>query len=160
MGRILVGFLVLWSALLAGCGYQLRGEAQLPFTKAYVAAPGSSALAPLLRRTLADQNKLADRPEDAPVRIQVLGELREKVILSLSGAGKVREYRMIYKVSLLVTDATGSALIAPIDLEQVREYTYDDALVLAKEAEEVNVIQGMEQEALRQALRRLSYIKR
>jgi LPS-assembly lipoprotein len=157
---MLVGFLLFWTALLHGCGYQLRGEAQLPFTKAHVQASDASVLAPLLRQTLADQGKLAAQAHDAPVRIRIMGEQRQKDILSLSGGGKVREYRLIYKVTLRVTDPGGSEMIAPIELEQVREFTYDDALVLAKEIEEASLRQAMEQETLRQALRRLSYVKR
>ena len=160
MGRILVGFLVLWTALLAGCGFQLRGEAQLPFENAFVEAAEASVLAPLLRQSLAAQGKLAPRMEGAPVRVRVTDERREKNILSLSGGGKVREYRLIYKVALKVTDATGRELIAPVELEQVREFSYDDALILAKEAEEASLNRAMEQETLRQALRRLSYVKR
>lgn len=160
MARLLVGFLAFWTALLAGCGFQLRGEAQLPFASAYVDAPEASVLAPTLRRALAAQDKLAQKPQDAPVRIRLVEERREKNILSLSGGGKVREYRLIYKVTLKVTDDMGKELIAPVELEQQREFTYDDALILAKEAEEASLNRAMEQETLRQALRRLSYLKR
>jgi len=114
----------------------------------------------ILARDLLAQGKLAERPEGAPVRIRVTDEHLEKNILSLSGGGKVREYRLVYKVSLKVTGERGNELIAPIELEQVREFSYDDALILAKEAEEASLQRGMEQEALRQALRRLSYVKR
>ncbi|MEW5770931.1 MAG: LPS assembly lipoprotein LptE [Pseudomonadota bacterium] len=153
-------FLLLGLAVLAGCGFQLRGEAPLPFASAYVAAPDTSLIAPALRQALADQRKLAIQAQGAPVRIQVAEERRTKTILSLSGGGKVREYRLIYKVALKVSDGQGNELIAPIELEQMREFSFDDALILAKEAEEASLNRAMEQEALRQALRRLSYVKR
>lgn len=160
MARLLVGFLAFWTVLLAGCGFQLRGEAQLPFASAYVDAPDASVLAPSLRQALAAQDKLATQAKDAPVRIRLVNERREKNILSLSGGGKVREYRLIYKVTLKVTDGMDNELIAPVELEQQREFSYDDALILAKEAEEASLNRAMEQETLRQALRRLSYVKR
>jgi LPS-assembly lipoprotein len=138
----------------------LRADAQLPFASASVDAPDASVLAPALRKALATQGKLAANAKDAPVRIRLVDEKREKNILSLSGGGKVREYRIIYKVTLKVTDDMGSELIAPIELQQMREYSYDDALILAKEAEEASLNRAMQQETLRQALRRLSYLKR
>lgn len=160
MARLLGVFLVTWTVLLGGCGFQLRGEAQLPFASAYVDAPDASVLAPSLRQALAAQDKLAPKAQDAPVRIRLVEERREKNILSLSGGGKVREYRLIYKVTLKVTDGKDNELIAPVELEQQREFSYDDALILAKEAEEASLNRAMEQETLRQALRRLSYVKR
>lgn len=160
MGRAWVGWLVLCAFLLAGCGFQLRGDAQLPFASAHVDAAADSLLAPGLRQALAAQGKLAERSDGAPVRIRVTDERQQKDILSLSGGGKVREYRLIYKVTLKVSGEGGHELIAPIELEQVREYSYDDALILAKEAEEAALQRAMEQEILRQALRRLSYVKR
>lgn len=160
MKRSVWCWLVLGVFLLSGCGFQLRGEAQLPFASAYVQAADDSTLGRELRRALAEQGKLAARAEDAPVHIQVVAEAHDKKILSLSGGGKVREYRLLYKALLKVTDGQENELIAPIDLEQVRESSYDDALILAKDAEEMAQRRAMEQEALRQALRRLSYVKR
>jgi LPS-assembly lipoprotein len=59
-----------------------------------------------------------------------------------------------------VVDAAGKELIAPSEILLNRDFSYSDAEILAKEAEEATLIRGMEQEALRQVLRRLSYIKR
>jgi LPS-assembly lipoprotein len=160
MTRILIGFLLLGTVLLAGCGFQLRGEALLPFERVYVAASDASGFAPLLRNALNAQGKLVEQAQGAPVTITVVDEQRAKEILSLSGGGKVKEYRLIYRVTLRVTDAEAQPLAAPINLQQIREFTYEDSLVLAKEAEEAALNRAMEQETLRQALRRLSYVKR
>jgi len=146
--------------LLAGCGFQLRGEPQLPFAHARIEASEGTALAVLLRHTLASQGKLSTAHQTPEIVIKVQEERRDKSILSLSGGGKVREYRLTYKVGLRVTDSKGKELLAPMNLEQSRDYSYDDALILAKQAEEATLWRGMEQEVLRQALRRLSYLKR
>lgn len=159
MARILIRFLALWTVLLAGCGFQLRGESLLPFERVHVAASDASGFAPLLRNALKAQGKLEEQAKEALVSIAVVDEQRVKEILSLSGGGKVKEYRLIYRVSLRVSNAAGEPLVAPINLQQVREFTYGDSFALAKEAEEAALNRGMEQEALRQALRRLSYVK-
>jgi len=147
------------ASLLAGCGFQLRNEAQLPFAAAYVDAPAGSALGEGLRQSLRNQKKLASMREGAPVRIKLSPETRGKNILSLSGSGKVREYRLEYQVDMTVFDAAGAELAAPSQIHLTREFSYNDDQVLAKESEEAALNRSLEQDALRQVLRRLSYIK-
>ena len=146
------------ASLLGGCGFQLRGQAQLPFAAAYVEAPASSGLGEGLRRSLGNQNKLAAQREGAPVRIKLSPETRGKNILSLSGGGKVREYRLEYRVDMSAYDAAGAELLAPSQIHLTREFSYNDDQVLAKESEEAALYRSMEQDALRQVLRRLSFI--
>ena len=158
------------AAGLAGCGFQLRGQAQLPFASALVEGGAKSgnplqparfdSLAGQLNQVLAGQNKLAADAKSAQVRIQLGNESLSKNILSLSGGGKVKEYRLIYKVTLAVVDADGRELLAPADIVLNRDFSYSDAEALAKEAEEAGLIRSMEQDALRQVLRRLSYTQR
>ncbi len=158
LANILIGLIL--AAGLAGCGFKLRGQAQLPFTAAYVDAASGSSLAATLRQSLTSQGKLAAKREDAPVRIVLAQEERTKSILSLSGAGKVKEYRLAYKVVMSVVDADGKELIAPSEILLSRDFSYSDAEILSKEAEEASLNRAMDQDALRQALRRLSYLKR
>ncbi len=157
------------AASLAGCGFKLRGQAQLPFESAYVegsakaggdAAAQPASLASALRQALRAANKLAETPKDAAVRIALSDESLKKEILALSGGGKVREYRLSYKVTLAVADAAGNELLAPSEIHLNRDFSFSDAEVLAKEAEEATLARGMEQEALRQVMRRLAYLKR
>jgi LPS-assembly lipoprotein len=162
MKRSAIKFLAILAvtALLSGCGFQLRGQAQLPFTAAYVDAPVGSVLGEGLRQALSNQKKLAEKSEGAPVRIKLAGESQQKNILSLSGGGKVREFRLEYRVDLSAYDAAGTELIAPSQIHLTREFSYNDDQVLAKQAEEAALNRSMEQDALRQALRRLSYLRR
>lgn len=156
---------------LAGCGFQLRGQAQLPFESAVVEGGGKArpnelqparfgSLAAHLSQTLAAQNKLAADAKSAQVRILLGNESLTKNILSLSGGGKVKEYRLIYKVTLAVEDAQGKELLAPADIVLTRDFSYSDTEALAKQAEEAGLVRAMEQDALRQVLRRLSYTQR
>lgn len=148
------------AASVSGCGFQLRGQAQLPFAAAHVEAREGSPLGDALRQNLSYQHKLAAKQDEAPVRIVLTEETRTKDILSLSGGGKVKEYRLGYRVVVSVLDGAGRPLAAPSEILLTRDFTYSDAEVLAKEAEEANLVRAMEQEALRQILRRLSYVKR
>ena len=144
---------------LTGCGFQLRGQATLPFKAAFVNAAPTSNVGNALRRALAGQQKLAASVDAAPVRIHLDREAYSKTILALSGGGKVREYRLEYRVWLSVGDAAGKTIVEATEIHLTNDYSYSDAQVLAKEAEESSLNRAMEQDALRQILRRLSYLK-
>ena len=146
-------------SLLGGCGFQLRGESQLPFTAAYVDAPSGSALGELLRQTLSSENKLARQRDGAPVLVKISPEARTKSILSLSGSGKVSEFRLEYRVEVSAFAANGAELAAPMAIYQTRDFTNDDNHVLAKTSEEATDDLVMAQDTLRQVLRRLSSIR-
>ena len=60
---------------LAACGFQLRGQAPLPFASAYVDA-GQGGLADRLRRQLDARQKLAPAREGAEIVVR-LGQFHE-----------------------------------------------------------------------------------
>lgn len=146
--------------LLAGCGFHLRGQVDLPFASAYVDSPAASPLTEPLKRGLRDAGKtVADKKEAAEVTIRLSQPTRSKDILSLSGAGKVAEYRLQYKVGMAVLNARGEELLAGSEVQLVRDLSYDDKYILAKEYEEALLFQAMEQEVLQTLLRRLRFAK-
>jgi LPS-assembly lipoprotein len=153
--RVLLAATVL--ALLAGCGFQLRGAAQLPFETLYV--PGKNPLAVELRRnvTAASKTRLVDSPESAQAVFGFTEEFREKVILSFTSAGKVNEYRLRYRVGFRVTDPKGLQVFLPTsEILLTRDMTYNDAQVIAKEAEEAMLYRDMQTDMVQQILRRLA----
>ncbi len=152
--------LIVALALLAGCGFQLRGHSPLPFAAAYIEAPRSSQMLAPLRHVLEVQGKtLLDRPEGAEARIVLSDEGMGKEILALSGDGKVREYRLFYRLTLSVLNAAGDKALPTARLLATRDYSYSDTQVLAKEGEETVLRQDMEREVLQQVLRRLAFVK-
>lgn len=145
--------------LMSGCGFQLRGQSALPFESAFVDAGATSQIAAQLRRSLSANDKLANSKDTAGIVIRLAGETREKNILSLSGTGKVREYRLIHRVTLSAMDRDKRNVLAPSTIQLNRDFSYDDQQIMAKEAEESMLHKEMEQDILRQILRRLGYIK-
>ncbi|MGQ9686829.1 MAG: LPS-assembly lipoprotein LptE [Thiobacillaceae bacterium] len=159
MRRAALRSLIVWAGLLflPGCGFHLRGQPSLPFDSVYVDAARGSALAPLLTQHLRLNGKrVLDNAAGAQVVIRIDQETRNKEILSLSGGGKVREYRLGYRLVLSATDGKGGLILAPTELKLTRDYSYDDAQVLAKAGEEVELMRDMEQDMLRQVVRRLA----
>ena len=147
--------------LLAGCGFQLRSVASLPFESLYIDGGGNPALAAEIGRAIQSgtQTRLTDKPADAQAVLQVLGAAREKRILSLSGAGRVREYQLVYRINFRLIDKDNRDLIASQAIELWRDMAYDDARVLAKEQEEALLYRDMQNDAIIQLMRRLAAAK-
>ena len=144
------------AALLAGCGFHLRGQAQLPFDTLYI--PGGNPLVVELKRNVvaASKTRLVDSPGDAQAVLGFTQELRDKVILSFNTAGRVSEYRLHYRVGIRVTDPKGGQVYLPTsEILLTRDMTYSDAQVLAKETEEALLYREMQSDMVQQILRRL-----
>lgn len=152
---------LLAAALLGGCGFQLRGAAPMPFETLYMEAGGVAAGGELQRVIReGSQARLVASPPEAEVVLQLFGEQREKRILSLSTAGKVSEYMLIYRLSFRLRDSKGIEWAPAQTLELRRDYTYSDSQVLAKEQEEILLFREMQSDAVRQVMRRLSAMKK
>jgi len=144
------------AALLAGCGFHLRGQAQLPFDTLYI--PGGSPLAVELKRNVAAASKtrLVNTPNEAQAVLGFTGEMRDKVILSFNTAGRVQEFQLRYRVGFRVTDPKGGQVYLPSsEILLTRDVSYSDAQVLAKESEEVLLYRDMQTDMVQQIMRRL-----
>jgi LPS-assembly lipoprotein len=155
-------FLLVATALLvAGCGFQLRGTAALPFQSIYVQAPPSSQFGLLLKRAVraGSGTRITDQPGDAEVVLQVLNELQEKQILSLGGGGRVSEYQLRYRVSFRLTDSKNREHIPATEILLKRDYSFTDDQALSKESEEILLYRDMRNDAVQQMVRRLQAAK-
>ena len=146
------------AAVAAGCGFRLRGSANIPFeTMALQGAENTSFAVELKRSILANRNvRIVDDPKLAQAILQIAGISQERRILSLSGAGRVREFQLIYRVSYRVHDGKGREFVAPGEVVLRRDITFNDSQVLAKEQEEILLVRDMQSDAVQQLLRRLS----
>lgn len=80
-------------------------------------------------------------------------------MLSLSLAGKVREFELRYRLAYRLLDHAANDIVPPGEIELKRDLTYDDTQVLAKESEEALLYEDMKADAVQQMLRRLAVIK-
>ena len=149
------------AALLAACGFQLRGDVVIPFRDIYITAAASSSVAADLTRRLQGTNtRIAASAGVADARLAIVDEMRDKIILSLSGAGRVREFQLKLRVGYQLTDSKGAVLIERSEVNLTRIMSYDDTLVLAKQQEEALLYRDMQNDVVQQILRRLSQVKR
>ena len=143
---------------LAACGFELRGNAALPFESLYIEG-GQDIAVDLARAVRPTATKVTDRAQDAQATLQILGEEREKRILSLNRAGRVSEFRLLYRVNFRVSDKQGRALLPAQQIELRRDITFNDSETLAKESEEALLYRDMQTDAVQQIIRRVSVIR-
>ncbi len=150
-------------AVLSACGFHLRGsngEADLPFKTILLGFPDTSPLGAELKRNIrANGTAIVTDPKLADAIFEVVAETREKVILSLSSTGRVREYTLYYKLKFRVKDNQDKELLAPVEIVLKRDISFNDAQVLAKEAEEGLLYRDMQSDMVQQILRRMAALK-
>ena len=154
------GITFLFVVMLAGCGFQLRGSYELPYKSVFVAAAGTSQVAASIRRELINSNTLIATAETAEARIVISEERRDKQILSLSGAGRVKEYTLRMLVNYQVVDKAGHVLIPTSEIQLTRILGYDDTKVIAKQQEEALLYSDMERDVVGQIIRRMIAIRK
>jgi LPS-assembly lipoprotein len=155
---------LLLAALLAGCGFQLRGSDgsySMPFQSIYLAFPENSPLGTELKRNLraGDTVTIESDAAKAEALFDVLSENRGKSILSLNSLGRVREYLLTYTLVFRVRDAKGNELLGPTEITLRRSIAFDEGQVLAKESEEALLYRDMQADLVQQIMRRLAAIK-
>ena len=156
----LTPFLLPWllsAALVAGCGFHLRGTQDVPFRTLYI--PGASTgIALDLKRNIeaGTDAKVVSDAKQADAILEISNERKEKIILSLSGTGRVREFRLRYSVNFRVHDGKGNLYVPPSTVQLSRDVTYNDTEILAKEAEEQLLFRDMQADMVQQLLHRLA----
>ncbi len=147
--------------MLSACGFQLRGQYTLPFSSVFVSTSGGSVVAVELKRELANiPTRVMPTAKDADAQLNIIEDRRDRQILSLSGAGRVREYDLKLKVVYQLIDAKGGVFIPTSEIQLSRILSYDDSRIIAKQQEEALLYQDMERDAVGQILRRMTAIKR
>ncbi len=151
-----LALLVLCCALLAACGFQLRGTADLPFETLYVPATGGIGLDIKRNIRAGTRTRVVDDPRSAQAVLEFTQEAREKIILSLNAAGRVNEFELRYRVGFRVHDGKGAEFLPASTVQLSRAITYDDSVILAKEAEEQQLYRDMQFDMVQLVMRRLA----
>jgi LPS-assembly lipoprotein len=181
-----LSIILLLIGLLAACGFKLRGSAELPgyklpFATIALSLPPTSEFYALLKRNIEARSagtRVVEDSMDAQAVLTVLRDTNEKIILSLSGSGRAREYSLVrtfsFKVNAkAVTAAPGPVIkytdappaegpteyIPPSTITLRREITFSDDLVLSKESEEALLWRDMQSDLVQQLMRRLAAAK-
>lgn len=154
MLAILAGIL-----LLTACGFSLRGtggDYTLPFKTLYVNLPANTYFASILNRQIESAGaKVVANPRQAEASLTVLANNRTRETLSLSTAGRVREYALFYTFRFQVTDPQNQLLLPPTEIRLRRTLTYSESQAYAKEKEEEMLYESMENDVIQQVVQRM-----
>jgi LPS-assembly lipoprotein len=147
--------------LLSACGYQLRGDATLPFKSIYIdAANPDSALIKELRNNLkANKIQVSDKAEKAGIILNIALEQSDKQILSLDNTGLVNEYQLRYHVSFRAYDNQQREWLPASEVMLTRDLIYDNSQILAMSSEEAMLYHDMQTDMAQQIMRRLSHAR-
>ena len=151
---------MLGGALLAACGFQLRGTTELPFSR--IALEGFAPRSPLadeLRRTLSQSAEVVATPAQAQVVLHALTDRRERSVVASTTAGQVRELQLRVRLEFRLTTPGGRELIPATELLMTRDMSYSETVALAKEYEEAQLLRAMQTDIVGQLMRRLAHVK-
>lgn len=151
--------LVFAAAILAACGFQLRGQYNFDFDRIDLRGMERSPMQQTMRLQLQTLGLEVNPAQPAPLKLTLLGESRDRSIVTFSATGRAREVRITYELTYQVTDKAGDFLIATSQLSQRRELTYTDDEILGKEAEENRLYDEMQKDIARQIVVRLGALR-
>ena len=123
----------------------------------FVNSPTALPITTELKRSLEGigSAQLVAAADKAQVVLDVNSVEDNKQILSLSAAGKVREFLLTKRVLFRVHDSDGKDWLPTAEVLVRRSYTYSDTEALAKEAQEQRLWREMQTDAVQQIVRRL-----
>lgn len=151
---------ILATAGLGGCGWQLRGATELPFSR--IALEGFAPRSPLadeLKRTLAHSAEVVPSAAQAQVVLHALNDKRERSVVASTAFGQVRELTLRVRLEFRLATPGGRELIPATELLLSRDMSYSETLALAKEYEEAQLLRVMQSHIVAQLMRRLARVK-
>ena len=146
---------------LAGCGFELRKAPVFAFKTLSVS--GNTAMINQIRRELRATGTVtvmsAEDASKADVVLEILGEDRNRIVISTNSAGLVRELQLQLRVRFKLRTPGGKDLLPPTDVSQTRDLSFNETNALAKEGEADLLFRDMQSDIAQQLMRRLAAVK-
>lgn len=155
---------LLSALMITSCGYQLRGQADLPpamdTTFVYI-QPKYSDLARAVRQALRGAGvELKEEPESAHSVLQFDEARFIKEVGSIGAGARIREFSLEYRAVFSLVDTRTAEEIVPTQTVRVtRELSFDDAELLGAQEEEAFIREQMVQDVVNAIMLRLTAIE-
>lgn len=148
-------------SLLSGCGFQLRGSVPMALKTVFVQADNSPRIAAEVSRILVEEGvALAPNAKAAQAVIYIRNENLTRRFLSISAVtGRIEEMELNLRVDLEARTPQNKILLEPQNILLLREYSFDQNAILAKDAEEQVLREELYQDITAQVLRRIRAIQ-
>jgi len=148
------------AALLAGCGFQLRGEPPVSSALEPLAVVCSSQVPDTLCRALREQLSLGNISlapvADADYILRLRSFERDRRATAITAQAAAAEYTLRRSVELEVISADQVPMVAKTRLTTSESYRYDETNVLARQREEETLRQQMDDRLAQQVIFRLA----
>ena len=155
-------FSLIVAALLAGCGFQLRKEAELPASMQRVhleISDPSSQLAKDLGKALVRSGSQVVDGMGADVAVmKFTANTFSTDVLSVGGNARANEYAIRYHVEFEVQDAAGTSILPRQTIDLSRDFTFDATQALGVAAETDLLSKELERDMVQAILRRLEVL--
>ena len=146
---------------LAGCGFELRKAPVFAFKTLSVS--GNSELINRLRREMRAAGTVtlvpAAEAQTADAILEILGENRDRFVISTNSSGLLRELQLQLRVRFSLRTPGGKVLLAPTEVSQTRDLSFNETNALAKEGEAELLYRDMQADIAQQLMRRLAAVK-
>lgn len=141
-------------AILTGCGFQFRGNYQLPDTLQRVSLESqvSSELSDHMQQRFAHSGIQVAKTQQ-PITVRLVSDKLERRTLSLFESGQVAEYELLYQVHYQLVQ--NRQLLLERTVEVARDYQDDPNFALAKTREREMLVDEMRAEASRLVLQQI-----
>ncbi|WP_372996183.1 LPS assembly lipoprotein LptE [Marinobacter sp.] len=148
------------AALVAGCGFQLRGAPPVSAALEPLAVDCSSQIPDTLCRAIREQLSLGDvrltAVEDADYVLRLRNFEQDRRATAITAQAGAAEYTLRHSVDLDVVSADRIPLVAETRLTTSESYRYDETNVLAKQREEESLRQQLDDRLAQQVIFRLA----
>lgn len=160
--RLPLAFCAAAALLLAGCGFHLRKEVNLPATMKKVHIQISDPTSPLAKELAKalprSGTEVVETVEPGVAVMNISANTFSTDVLSVGGNARATEYSLRYHVEFEVQDAGGTALLPKQTIELSRDFTFDASQALGVAAEVDLLTQELQRDMTQTILRRLEAI--
>ena len=147
------------TALFSACGFYLQGALSTPpaMERTYIAPHERNTQ---FHRELRHQLQaagvtLVESEDDATAILAITADDTGQRVLSVSARNVPTEYEVFYTVEYSLVSGD-EVLLAPQDMTFVRDYTWDETLVLGKAHEEDTMREAIVRDLVRTVLKQIS----
>jgi len=152
--RITIGMLVL---LMTACGFHLRGKIELPpeMARVYIESSNLRLAGQLGQALKVSGAKIVTSSTQATAVVTIYSASNAKKVRSVGGAGRAREFRLVYAVNFGIKNAVGEVIMKRQTARLVRDFSFNESQVVGKSVEESIIVEEMRRRMVSTVLRRI-----
>ena len=149
-------------ASVTGCGFELRRAPELRFRT--IQLTGFKPRSPMLEELRMNINAstttiVVEGLAQAQVVLEVLDDVREKVVVASGTVGQVTEFQLRGRFAFRLRSVSGRELIPRTEILLNRDMSYTESAALGKEQEENFLYRAMQSDIVSQVMRRLASVQ-